>query len=265
MSPPSLNNIDHVRNTKANEVARLGRTATIKHRYSRFNPPPKYIRPECSTCKQKFRGEHELNRHNKRHHASLKQLWICIDGSVTGARHSDSMEARIPLKDCKRCREKKRYGAYYNAASHLRSCHFFPRDRGPKSKGDNENRAMRKHGEDRPNMTFLKAFWLRAVMEDEDGNVVETSPEKTAAGTWDHNHVRGLPIIMGNPDLDGPEEDGKELEPAPEGFERLSDGSLVPVYIPRNTAFGDLEFPGFAEPLGGRDNTPTNSHFVYYC
>ncbi len=60
----------------------------------------------------------------------------------------------VPLSKCKACLTQKRYGAYYNAAAHLRRAHFNP-NRGGKASGD------------WPPMTALKD-WMREVRQSVD-------------------------------------------------------------------------------------------------
>jgi hypothetical protein len=76
-----------------------------KQTYQRPQHPKLY----CAYCQdhpEGFRGEHELQRHTNRAHAERRKVWICIDSSSNGF-----------LANCKACRTKKRYGAYYNAAA----------------------------------------------------------------------------------------------------------------------------------------------------
>jgi hypothetical protein len=78
-------------------------------------------------------------------------MWVTVDSSVDGSF----------LKSCKQCRAGKKYGAYYNAAAHLRRAHFNPRKRGRKSKG--EEKRGGKAGGDWPPMESLKLHWMKEV------------------------------------------------------------------------------------------------------
>lgn len=122
-------------------------------------PKTPYVRPQhpkilCHHCNERpdgFRGTHELERHVARAHASTRKGYICID-------HSHDQKF---LANCKHCRNKKVYGAYYNAAAHLRRAHFHPRKRGRKGKNDEKRGGI--GGGDDPPMDHLKAHWIREV------------------------------------------------------------------------------------------------------
>ncbi|KAL6712120.1 hypothetical protein ACN47E_003163 [Coniothyrium glycines] len=127
-----------------------------------------YVRPQhpkimCQYCDERpegFRGTHELDRHIARTHASTRKGFICVD-------YSDDKKF---LANCKHCRNKKVYGAYYNAAAHLRRAHFHPRKRGRKGKNDEKRGGI--GGGDHPAMDYLKTYWIKEV---EVGNKATTA------------------------------------------------------------------------------------------
>jgi hypothetical protein len=122
-------------------------------------PKAPYIRPQhpkirCPHCNERpngFRGTHELERHVSRAHTARRKGFICIDASAD----------KKFLAGCKHCRNKKVYGAYYNAAAHLRRAHFHPRKRGRKGKGDEKRGGI--GGGDDPPMDYLKQHWIQDI------------------------------------------------------------------------------------------------------
>ena len=115
-----------------------------------------FIRPSreklrCNLCNKQpggFRGEHELRRHTERAHKEERKVWICIDGS----------DEKTMLASCKACRNRKAYGAYYNAAAHLRRVHFNPKEKGKKGKGASDRAG--KGGGSWPPIEELKSKWM---------------------------------------------------------------------------------------------------------
>jgi hypothetical protein len=125
-----------------------------------------YMRPQhpkikCNFCNERpdgFRGTHELDRHIARAHASKRKGYICVDSS---------MDKKF-LANCKHCRNKKVYGAYYNAAAHLRRAHFHPRKRGRKGKNDEKRGGI--GGGDHPAMEILKQHWIKEIEVDNNSS-----------------------------------------------------------------------------------------------
>jgi hypothetical protein len=112
---------------------------------------PKIMCQYCSERPEGFRGTHELDRHIARAHAPSRKGYICVD----------YWSDKKYLASCKHCRNKKVYGAYYNAAAHLRRAHFYPRKRGRKGKNDEKRGGI--GGGDDPPMDYLKMHWIKEV------------------------------------------------------------------------------------------------------
>jgi hypothetical protein len=128
---------------------------------------PKHDRVYCKQCdshQEGFRGEHELRRHVDREHKTLVKKWVCEEPK-DGLGHPKPV---LPLSRCKAChQQKKKYGAYYNAAAHLRRAHFKPkkpqRTKSNAKVEDGEKRGG-KGGGDWPPMSELK-YWMKEVEE----------------------------------------------------------------------------------------------------
>jgi len=135
-------------------------------------PKTPYVRPqhpkiECPHCNERregFRGTHELERHIQRQHSVVRKGYICV---------APDFDKNF-LSGCKHCRGRKIYGAYYNAAAHLRRAHFHPRKRGRKGKNDEKRGGI--GGGDDPPMDYLKQHWIREV-EVENKQAVQPTPD----------------------------------------------------------------------------------------
>ncbi|TLD33753.1 hypothetical protein PspLS_00732 [Pyricularia sp. CBS 133598] len=150
-----------------------GKTAiTAPKKYER----PKHPKVHCTKCPDhpEFRGEHELRRHTDAKHKSTASKWVCRDPRV--ADPTAEFEGPVPvqpLDQCKHCKGKKLYGAYYNAAAHLRRTHFKEkpvrsRNTGDKTKDDasakkaDAERRAGHGGGDWPSMDVLKS-WMEEI------------------------------------------------------------------------------------------------------
>lgn len=111
---------------------------------------------KCNEYPEGFRGEHELRRHTDAKHSALARRWVCCEPE--SARDA-SLKPVVSLSSCKACMAQKQYGAYYNAAAHLRRAHFSPH-RGGKASGD------------WPSMSVLKD-WMREVRKPVDPTQAE--------------------------------------------------------------------------------------------
>ncbi|KAH7021317.1 uncharacterized protein B0I36DRAFT_353989 [Microdochium trichocladiopsis] len=133
-------------------------------------PKAKYVRPrqprvfctECTEHPEGFRGDHELRRHRDAKHQSLVRKWMCVDPESRGL--PPGVAVVNPLSKCKACKANKKYGAYYNAAAHLRRTHFKEKPSRQKNKRNStsEDRRGGKGGGDWPSMSELKN-WMTEV------------------------------------------------------------------------------------------------------
>ncbi|KAF3001222.1 hypothetical protein E8E13_001881 [Curvularia kusanoi] len=144
------------------------KTVGVLHKTPYVRPShPKIMCVHCNERPDGFRGTHELDRHIARAHAAVRKGFICV---------APSFDAKF-LDNCKHCRNKKVYGAYYNAAAHLRRAHFHPRKRGRKGKNDEKRGGI--GGGDHPAMDWLKQHWIREleVPNNTKAQSVSASPE----------------------------------------------------------------------------------------
>ena len=158
---------------------------------------PRTTRPQtqrkttfCTMCNdhpQGFHGDHELRRHIERHHASFRKVWICKDNSTNG----DAQPA-IALANCKACRNRKTYGANYNAAAHLRRAHFYPckNKRGGRGKVS-ENRGGMGGGE-LPPMEELKNWMFEQWEVNVNGQL--TLQDSAPTGSFCHSDADVVPL-----------------------------------------------------------------------
>ena len=125
-----------------------------------------YVRPQhpkvfCDQCDIKpegFRGPHELRRHVENKHSHTRTVWVCKDRSAD----------QKFLSKCKACNDGKKYGAYYNAAAHLRRIHFHAREKGKKGKGSSKEKSRGGDGGgDDPPMEVIK-LWIEASQVSKD-------------------------------------------------------------------------------------------------
>ncbi|CAG8955945.1 hypothetical protein HYFRA_00008799 [Hymenoscyphus fraxineus] len=161
-TPMSRSNSSKSTSHVASHDGSQDKLAITKPSYQR----PKHERVFCTQCEshtEGFRGEHELRRHQDREHKASVKKWVCIE--PLGSSHP---KPELALTKCKACVQKKKYGAYYNAAAHLRRAHFKPKKgRSKSSKVDDADKRGGKGGGDWPPMSELK-HWMKEVEEAQD-------------------------------------------------------------------------------------------------
>lgn len=131
---------------------------------------PKHERVFCDLCPELvdgFRGPHELGRHHDRVHKKLVKKWICVEPAE--GTNTSGVRPIQPLAKCKTCsQQKKKYGAYYNAAAHLRRAHFRPKPRGRGKSGKADEKIEKRGGKGGglwPSMNELK-HWMKEVYDE---------------------------------------------------------------------------------------------------
>ncbi|KAI1495987.1 hypothetical protein F5X99DRAFT_93137 [Biscogniauxia marginata] len=180
-----------------------GKAAITKAKYVRPKQP-KVFCDQCDEHKDGFRGEHELRRHKDAKHQAMVKKFICVNPTEVGL--PIGVPVVNPLNKCKACKSKKRYGAYYNAAAHLRRTHFKEKPSRQKNKNAGANRSEDdkrggKGGGDWPPMSELKN-WMTEIWvskfeqrpEDDDGDDDISQPlSGNGADTDTENSMEGFP------------------------------------------------------------------------
>jgi len=165
-------NTERTTNTaKTTNTARITYTArstnAVRQTSEAWVPPSRPKLP-CPQCDYTARGEHELRRHIDTKHTRARKMWICVDISPN----------QDFLKKCKHCTNQKQYGAYYNAAAHLRRAHFNKKPRGKRPTKDVDERGER--AGTWPSMEELKK-WMKEIEVSNEEFIPEEEVDKAAA------------------------------------------------------------------------------------
>ncbi|UKZ80341.1 hypothetical protein TrVFT333_008099 [Trichoderma virens FT-333] len=94
--------------------------------------------------------------------------YVCRDPATAGL--YSELKPDYPLSRCRACSSKKKYGAYYNAAAHLRRIHF--RQRRPLGISGHMNKSRGKTNGNWPLMSQLR-LWFEEVEADESPGSID--------------------------------------------------------------------------------------------
>ncbi|KAH8647146.1 hypothetical protein BX600DRAFT_443364 [Xylariales sp. PMI_506] len=242
------------------DAKRDGKAAIAKTKYVRPRQPKVFCR-QCDEHKEGFRGEHELRRHREAKHpeAGYVKKWMCVDPTSRGL--PINVPIVNPLEKCKACKSGKKYGAYYNAAAHLRRTHFKEKPSRAKNKNNGGNppadaeKRGGNGGGDFPSMPELKNWMMEVVVhkddtrgDDTDENDDDAPMEATTAdmnGRFDINHAQFVTSSM---------------MVTPGGHDTIMSTMDYPMSIPLNSVYQPISSAGFADYPPAAMNHPVMSH-----
>lgn len=164
-------------NTATPFILGEGRTLQEDNK-NKAKPKPPKLCPHCNEYPNGFRGDHELRRHVKAKHRRTVKKWICRDPTNYGI--PTELKTLYSLAKCKACASGKLYGAYYNAAAHLRRTHFTVKPTRARGGANVGSRNGGRGGGDWPAMKHLKLWFQEVTVEGDGSDSLGTAYESPA-------------------------------------------------------------------------------------
>ena len=205
---------------------------------------PKVFCDKCDEHPEGFRGDHELRRHISAKHEMTVKKFVCRDPATLGLK--SNVTAINPLSKCKACNAGKQYGAYYNAAAHLRRTHFKPKTpRGKAKRGLDEKRGG-KGGGDWPSMIDLKLWFEEVVVTVDRSNPNSDNDEDELEEELDvMNPTIDILGIGNNMMFDGPV--SYDLNVDGTDPTALLAASAMPISTPISSASGSFGYSPYSD------------------
>ncbi|KAI0418852.1 hypothetical protein F5X98DRAFT_94785 [Xylaria grammica] len=194
---------------------------------------------QCNDHPEGFRGRHELQRHREAKHPGAVKKFICVHPGINGFKVITPIIH--PLENCRACKERKQYSAYYNAVAHLRRAHFRERPSRPKGKST----AIAAFGRDPRNWPPIQELkgWIKEVWVDstdpvfpnvkEESNVIMETENSEQEETDTEDGIRKL-----NTDND----DGNNRPDTESVVEPVDEVSKPPVRLPPTSYESRVKF-----------------------
>ena len=106
-----VNGLAHVRKGNSVNLSDDAIETAVHPKKATRRPPRKW---QCHFCGKECYDEYVAKKHIARLHTPTRQVWICVDRSMT----------KTFFSPCKSCKSEKQYSTKRNAMKHLRDFHF---------------------------------------------------------------------------------------------------------------------------------------------